>query len=206
MFWSFFSPAVLSFASSLHPRSSSFVLFSPPLPICLKRPSMKDTHVPLWIKCVSLLLGRSDVGVYTGWSLWFTEGAVGSLCEGWGWWGLESSHPPLFKLSLMSVSHEKYLKLHKYILTCRWQKASEPFITASFVVAIVFVRHVIMEWDMTLPFKHSWHTKKLMLFLHNETNVWKAPLTITGFTGKFIFRLFLGHEKDRSACVNRPNG
>lgn len=82
--WIFFLSCCSFFC--IFSTSSPFQLCpsSPPLPICLKRPSMKDTHVPLWIKCVSLLLGRSDVGVYTPWSLWFTEGAVVSVCEGWG--------------------------------------------------------------------------------------------------------------------------
>lgn len=66
---SLFFLLLFSFASSPYPHSSSFVFFSP-LAICLKKKaSMKDTHVPLWIKCVPLLLGRSDVGVYTRSSL-----------------------------------------------------------------------------------------------------------------------------------------
>lgn len=175
--------------------------FSPPLPICLKRPSMKDTHVPLWIKCVSLLPGRSDVGVYTRWALWFTEGAVVSLCEGWRSGKQECRHPPLFKLSFMSVSHEKHLKLHKYNLTCRLQIWT--FYHGIVCCCYRFCQigyHVVVY--MTLSHSNTLDIqKKLMLFLHNETNVLKAPLPIT-ITGKFIFKLFLGQEKHRSAVLS----
>lgn len=83
MFWSF-SPLLLFFC--IFSSSSRFQLgpFSTPLPICLKRLSMKDTHVPLWIK--SGLLGRSDVGVYSSlisgrrWRCCFE-----CVCEGRGW-------------------------------------------------------------------------------------------------------------------------
>lgn len=116
-------PALSYYVLIIFSSSSRLQLgpLSTPLPICLKRLSMKDTHVPLWIK--SGLLGRSDVGVYS------------SLISGRQWrcccecvWGvgvavvsgkIACSYLPWFTLSLRPVSQDKHLKLHTFICTCR---------------------------------------------------------------------------------------
>lgn len=192
MFWSFLSPAVLSFASSPHPHSSSFVLFFSPTSHLFEKTKYEGYTCStvdqvciavagqIWRGCLRLLI-----------SVIHWRSCFEYVCEGWGWWGSGKqtcSCLPLFNLSIMSVSHEKYLELNKYNFTCTWMHL-----------------HLLSQHHLLLPSLflldkllcgEIWHSpiqtlltykRKQTQFLHNETNVLETPLTITGIDWEINF-------------------